>query len=89
MFAIYQDTRNGTQSIGPAVTASELSRKLDAMSVTWKLSKVGRTAKRDGLTVSLMFSDGKLASVIYADPVPVPAVEPDKQPRRGKGATLS
>ena len=89
MFAIYQDTRNGTQKIGETFDEGSTMILLGQCARNWRRSKAGRSFKGEGLLVSLMFSDGKPASVIYADPVPVPAVEPDKQPRRGKGAMLS
>lgn len=67
--------------------ASDLAAAMEAlkqMAAAWRKSKPGRTAHIDGLHLAMRYSNGKPASILVIDAVPVPAMEPDGQPRRMK-----
>lgn len=84
---VYQEMQNGKRvSLGVAKGIEGAKVAMADLAAKWKATKPGRRAVIDGITATFLFSDGKQASIIYAEPEPVPAQEPDAQPRRKKGA---
>lgn len=71
--------------IRPAADLITAQIGLDMMCGEWTLTKKGRKARKDGCDRFLYYSDGKLAGMLWVNPILTPPQEPDKQPRR-KGA---
>lgn len=83
---VFQEDRNSRRHIGNASGVEGAKFAMTDLAQKWANSKKGRKAVVIGITASFLYSDGKLASIAYAEPVPVPDQEPDAQPRRKKGA---
>ena len=84
---VYSQTRNDRNML---VIADNLS--LDACrhvvanyAAGWVRTKPGRTAKGlGGLEIGFYFSDGKLACLMWVDPLPAPVGENKFQPAKGE-----
>lgn len=85
-FLLYVQLRGkAPEYIGMALDVAAAKAALAMMAARWRLTKPGRLPHFDGLSLTLRHSDKKLASIAWAEGVPVPAKEPDAQPRRVKG----
>lgn len=84
---IYAQTRSqrNIKMIHPCITMAAAANLIARYVIAWEESKPGRCAKRiDGLEIGFYFSDGKLSSTIWVDPVPTPANEPKFTPAKGE-----
>lgn len=84
---VYSQTRRDRNMVVIAEHSSlEVCRNVVAnCAVQWIKSKPGRTAKGLGnLEMGLHFSDGKLAGLMWVDPVPAPVGENKFAPATGE-----
>jgi hypothetical protein len=85
MITIYEDRPGkGVRPIGEGYGPDDAAELCRLLAVKWTTTKAGRTAKFDGMTAALAYSDGKPFAVLFGEPCPVPHAEPDAQPRRAK-----
>lgn len=86
-FTIYaEDKGRAARPVSAALPADVASAALKQAAKDWTGSKNGRTAKIDGLFLTMRYSDKKLAHVLFADPVENPKGDEPGQPKRKGGA---
>jgi|GEM_PF-5183768 len=83
MIALYHETTEGKRvRVADATDPEAAATYVKLMAKKWLHTKPGRTAKVFGMLATFAYSDGTAFGMLYGEPMPVPACEPDKQPRR-------
>lgn len=81
---LYSEDKTGKSKIVAIAGMDAVMAAMKDAAAMWAKSKPGRKAKLDGLFLTMRYSDGKLAHVLYADPCPTPAGDEKGQPKRKK-----
>lgn len=85
MLVYGQNRGEKPKAIRPVKDMESAEAFLDSICEAWHAVKPGRKSAKDGCDRFLYFSDGKLAAMLWVNPILTPPQEPDMQPRRKGG----